>query len=612
MIRHLIGFIIVLIILTGLFRYTSPYTEGFNIPVPGHQEYVEESQKKLNSLTSLVNLTDPVLSINPNQSSNMYGATHGVMTKGTARNYDLEGNAKFKFTDRIPPSLDVAAGICQKAPKTCDAFNDSEFSENCGMGFDKEGMGSNGKPHMGGLYVAPDDREYQMDVGKKVVEKRIPPYDPYQVYQPSLGVSKPGTFSLTKDQCVVVKEKVDCEAKQTFGSPNCNQCYTSQTFARIDPRMGQLPATLHLQGNGRISVKSRDRSIQLNEQALSANNAIKVNIPPYSEGKEFDIFVTRDGDRIPTYVAGYIEGQTGRGAFKLDLNSLIFRDLVTNAKPKMNGTTRVNGFRALSFIPGLAKPSMELRCIMPFSFMNMYEPDTIYCDNGPVIKIESSATFLESDPCYGKANKPGNYKLECLQSRWTALGGTSEGLGYPNDAKKANALQRGTNEAPIHLDDIMDNLSIKMNQAITGMRADGTSLSVPEWNEVSMWTMGRPIKSPCDGIQKDTGPLTKECLSYLYQNRGSESHVGSTYTMPSTKAASTKGMREGWVDVASTYPYPNAPMDPSISSHSVAKNLEITKSLYDHQFRTAVDNTLSNSERKNSIQQVYGATIPSI
>lgn len=54
--------------------------------------------------------------------------------------------------------------------------------------------------------------------------------DPYQVFQPTVGTAKPGKFALTKDDCIIVKERVDCDSKQSFDSPNCTQCYTSRTF----------------------------------------------------------------------------------------------------------------------------------------------------------------------------------------------------------------------------------------------------------------------------------------------------------------------------------------------------------------------------------------------
>lgn len=72
----------------------------------------------------------------------------------------------------------------------------------------------------------------------------------------------------------------------------------------------------------------------------------------------------------------------------------------------------------------------------------MYDGDALTCDNGPIITQAASAVFLESDPCYSKDNKPGNYKLECLQDRWMQLGGTTEGTGYPTSREKADAIQK--------------------------------------------------------------------------------------------------------------------------------------------------------------------------
>jgi hypothetical protein len=82
--------------------------------------------------------------------------------------------------------------------------------------------------------------------------------------------------------------------------------------------------------------------------------------------------------------------------------------------------------------------------------------------------------------------------------------------------------------------------------------------------------------------------------------------------MPPGKVASTKGMREGWQNQASVYAYPRAPMDPLSSSSSPRSGLQTTKALYDHQFRTAMDDTLTNQERADEIEQVYGARVPSV
>ena len=619
MLPNIIGFLLVVIAIVVMFHVAKGMgpgiEEAFSFPVTEHQEYVEESQKKLNSLTNMINLTDPALPVQSVTAKDMYGATHGIKTNATAQEYALSSKPTFEIPEDMPSSFRSAIG-CQKSVNTCSAFDDPTFAASCGMSFDREGSGSDGKPHIGGLYVAPDDREIQLARAKKVRETGIPPYDPYKVYQPSLGIAKPGMFSLTKDHCVVVKEKVDCEAKQTFNSPNCTQCYTSQQFSRVGPETPHLPTILYLQGQGQVLIESPDGSIRLDRVRLEPDKVIKVILPADSEGKTFIIQLDVD-ERLPAYLSGYLEGQTGRGVFKVDMNVMIQTDLVTQAKPKMMGTKKVNGFRALSFVPGTKQKKMRLSCLMPFTFLNMYEPDAITCDNGPVITKASSAVFLESDPCFSKANSVGNYTLECLQSRWIAMGGATEGTGYPATAEKAKALQRKKTGEPLQLDDIMDQLSNKITAAITGKRENGTQMEVPEWNDLSMWALGIPIQSPCDGAQKDAGPLSKECLSYLYENRGSASHIGSTYTMPAGQVASTRGVKEGWQDAsaeASTYAYPNAPLDPRTASGlQVGQELggvDAVKNRYDAISRHANDNTMSNADRALDVKQMYGVDLP--
>lgn len=605
------------LIVGWLFTRDGGRIEGFSFPVSSHQNYVEESQKKLNALTSMINLTDPVIPVQAVTAKDMYGATHGVDTMGTSDEYALGAQTTYNVPDAMPAGL-AKASSCQKAGATCAAFDDPQFAENCGMSFDREGTGSDGKPHVGGLFIAPDDRQLQMDRARKVRETGTPPYDPYKVYQPSLGIAKPGTFALTKDQCVVVKEKVDCEAKQTFGSPNCTQCFPSQGFARVGPETPRIPSTLFLQGKGVVSVIGPNETVLLASTTLRPDAAVNVSLPADYEGKNF-IVLFQANDQLPPYLSGYLEGQTGRGAFKIDMNTFIQSDLETQAKPRMSGTSRVNGFRALSFIPGAKRSRMRLSCMMPFSFLNMYEPDAMFCDNGPIISKEASATFLESDPCFGKANQPGNYKLECLQGRWIALGGTPEGTGYPSTVEKAMAIQRvgGANGRALVLDDIMDTLATKITAALTGKRENGTQMEVPEWNELSMWALGVPIQSPCDGMQKDAGPLSKECLSYLYENRGSGGRLGSTYTTPASQAASGKGQKEGFLGAevqANTYSYPQAPLDPQTPAGLAAGQslggVEAVKARYDAIHRNANDNSKGNAARAVDVKQVYGVDLP--
>jgi hypothetical protein len=610
---NIIIFFIILIILTLILHYSSGYKEGFfNFPVAEHNTFVDDSAKKYNLLTNTINLINPAVPVTPDNSNALKVALQGLSIEHTSTTPNLSTTTDFNIPSSTPNSFQQA-NYCEKVGATCSAFDDPTFAANCGISFDNKGVGANGKPHIGGLFISDSDRQKQSDLANDVLSTGASPYDPYKVYQPTLGKSKPGTFAITKDQCIVVKEKIDCATKQTFNSPNCSQCYTSQTFARVGPETERIPSTLFITGNGSVAITTPESTnpsqISLSQTNLGTN-PIQVTIPGNSEGTVFIINVQSNSSTTPTYLSGFIQGQTPRGTFKLDLFNLVQSDLVTNSKPKLNGSVMVNGFRCLSMVPGNNQTSMNLSCLMPFSFLSIYDGDALTCDNGPIITQAASATFLESDPCFGKDNKPGNYKLECLQSRWIELGGTPQGTGYPSNQKQADLLQKDDKGNPLDIDTILNTLGTKMNSAQTGKDANGKPLTIADWNDVSMWATGTPINTPCDGPNKDNGPLSQECLSYLYLNQGVTSHIGPTYTMSPSQVASMKGQT-----TPNTFCQPGAPLDPAtptgLKFGQSLGGINAVKQSYDQINRLANDNTKRNSDRQTAVEQCYGVTLGS-
>ena len=600
----------VLILLTVFLTYSKDFKEKFlDFPDGAHKTYIEESKTKINELTNMVDLTDPSIPVTQSSANTIKNALIGLESIETPTIYSLESNNLHNTLSDIPDGIKKAKQ-CQAAPPTCAAFDDTTFASNCGMSFDIKGTGLDDKPFTGGLLVIPQHREKQTKDAEIVKTTHSAPYDPYRVYQPTLGTAKPGTFALTKDQCIVVKERVDCAKKQTFNSPNCTQCYTSQDFARVDPQTGRLPSTLYLFGTGTITVTSTNKSISLPQTNLDLTKPAKVTLPSDSEGSTFIISFSANSNPPPAYIGGYLEGPTARGAYKIDIMNLIQSDTVTNTKPRLSGTKTFNKFRCLALIPGNGKTTMSLACLMPFTFINMYDADAMSCDNGPIVTKESSATFLQSDPCFSKGNAPGNYKLECLQNRWVELGGTMQGTGYPSTQAKADALQKDVEGNPLAIDDIVDILAVKMGQALSGRDANGKFLSIPAWNEVSMYATGVPINTPCDG-PGGIPPLSVECLSYLYNNKGTSSQIGPTYTQPASRVGHFKG--EAFVDTPS-YNYNGTPLDPRTSQSSLEFSQKIggvnaVKQTYDNINRLANDNTKVNSDRSLAIQQAYGVTL---
>lgn len=597
-----------MIILTFILNYTKTFKEGFfNFPDINHNTFIQNSQNKYNEITNSINLTNPIIPLNSDTSNKFNIALSGLITIPSQNIYNLESQNNYSVPNQIPNNYKQAQ-FCESKPANCSAFDDEEFANNCGISFDKNGIGFNGKPHIGGMYVSSDDRNNQLNNANNVLKTGGPPYDPFKIYQPTLGKSKPGTFALTKDQCLIVKEKIDCESKQSFNSPNCVQCYTSQKFGRIGPDTGKIPSTLFLTGSGTVYIQSADSKISLDNTTLSIDSPIQVNIPADAEGTVFSVVIQKTDNVIIPYISGYLQGQTSNGLFKIDLFNIVEIDQVSKTKPKINGTITINGFKCLTMVPGTGQTYLNLACLMPFSFLNMYDGDALMCDNGPIISKSSSATFLESDPCFSKENQPGNYKLECLQQRWVELGGTQQGLGYPSNLESANAIQKDKNGNNLDIDTIINNLSPKMTTALTGKDSNGNQLSISNWNTVSMWATGIPINTPCDGPNKDNGPLSQECLSYLYLNQGINSHIGPTYTLPSSQSASMLGQPSN-----NTYCQPGTEIDPKTDSGlkfgQSLGGINSVKQKYDESNRLANDNTLPNEKRAEAIKQCYGIII---
>ena len=598
-------FTVLYVLFLGL-QYTSkePFRDvPANDVMAQHKNYIANSRIKLNELTNTINLTSPSVGIDPINASNMNDAVATVFARPTSTTHILEQTIPYSTPDQLPGILEIAQ-MCEAAPKTCSAFDDTKFAKNCGMSFDPVSVNSAGHTTgIGGLYISPYDRDEQMAAYKNVQQTGAAPYFPLKTLAPTIGKSKTGTFALTKDQCTIVKETVDCESKQTFGLPNCTQCYTSGQFSRVGPESGRLPSTINLYGSGTVAISSSNGLIALQQSTLDLGKGVQITIPPNSEGTTFTIAVS---GTLPIYLCGYIEGQTATGTFKLDVMTLTKKDTITDTKPRITGTRLFNGFKCFTLMPGNGKSSMNLSCLLPFSFVNMFDGGALTCENGPIITREDSATFLESDPCYGKENAPGNYKLECLQARWTELGGTPQGTGYPSTNALADAIQKDASGGNRSIDTIVDALAIKMAQAQSGNDANGVALSIPDWNTVSMYATGTPITNPCDGANNANGPVSKACASYLYANKGVASRVGPTYTQPPFQAASLK---EKFEDVPNTFNYPGTIIDPiSDAGTQFAQNLggvAAVKQKYDEINRLANDNTKTNAERATALKQAY-------
>ena len=544
---------------------------------------LKSGQQTFNSFMSLVNLVDPSIQLQTSTETNINQALVSPVFNGQESGVSAVNGISppYKIPKETPQTIKLAHA-CEKVKKPdCSAFDDPTFAQNCGISFDKKGTDSRGKSHMGGLFLSQQDRAS----GAKT---------------PTIGSSSKGYFAPDKDSCTVIKETIACREKHSFSVPNCSQCLTSSEWTRVDPSIPIVPPSLVLMGNGQITITAPNATVNT---SLSTSAPITVSTLGLKESDIFTLNVS--GDPTDCYVAGYITGQTARGSFNYDINNLIDIDLLTNYKPRLSGSQLVNSVMCMVLVPAVGADSMNLRAHLPFSFISPYESDAKYCDNGPFITQATSATFLQSDPCYGSSEVPGKYSTSCLQQTFVQNGCTTTGTGYPNSSSTTATLLIDPSGNPRTIDAISDYINTISVQASTGRDDSGKTLKQADWNTASMFCTGESVLTPC-GPSDFTGTPSQDCLVYLYNNGGATNSTGPTYTLGSNYTSLSNNNQ--------VYCRPEGTLNPATSAGlaatlATANSVASAKALYNSAHIAANNNSLPNDQRIQAMLQCYGTSV---
>jgi Extracellular link domain len=602
----IVWILVTIVILTFLF-YTKAFQhaekyanehESFNNAghlIPGDAG-VEAGQQRFNDLMAMINIANPSIPLTAPSAVQIDQATNTPITSGgESGQFQINSVSNpYKIPTNVPDTMRKAQTICEKVKSPdCSAFQNADFAANCGISFDMDGINSKGEGHIGGLYISPDDRTNQLQRAERLGLR------PNQIeYVPSIGKSKKGMFAINKQSCPVLSEQLACKRTHAIGVGNCTHCYTSSEFNRVDPSTPRIKPQFNFVtnatqfyvyfGNGWINYPAKS-----GVTTAAFDNS--------KEGNTFYIYAM--GDAATLDVAGYISADTARGTFKMDLKTLIDRDVSTGYKPRLAGTKDVNGVRCFVMRPALGSSLLFMLGVIPYTFLTPNEFDAQNCDNGPIITTQAGADIIASDPCYGPTNKPGSYSLACIQQLFISMGGTSQGTGYPNDNTKARAILFNGDQ-PRSLVEIGNYLYDINVRASTGRDNGGNTLSIADWNSASMFCTSTPISSPCDGPTKNTGPLTKDCMQYLYTNGGLGKPNGATYTLgqQQTSMAATGGTTQ--------YCTPKGKLSPATPEGEAraraAGGMNAVKSMYDNAHRLANDNTKKNADRAAAVMDCYG------
>jgi hypothetical protein len=580
---------------------------------PAQNQFVRNAASRFNPLMNLLNPAN-----NPLYPANGDATTiknnEKKVQNAIAANLAKPNGTGFILSRASEKSLQINTGAGGPGPdaikkcesiKTddCDAFEDGSFRKICGI-CHEEGRDSEGNPTIGGLFVAPIDKESAELMAQSMKSRNAK-------YSPSVGRCASGRFSVTKQQCQRIKKEIECLKKQTFDDQGCSECYQDETFRFVPTDAETVGARIVLTGLGSIKVVNQ-RTSAVFETNLEENKQVDVPFDDLMEGDAIVVNVNPRGSENVS-IAGYLEGTTSSGQFTVDLIRLVQIEQEGGGRPRLSGFIDVNGTGVTVMRPVRGKSKMTLVLFNPFTFLGPFEAEAAMCAGAPYVTKKKSAEFLASSPCYARNSGPGKYNLKCLQTTFVSAGCDTNGKAYPSDQNKANALMF-FNGNPLDIADISDRIFNIANEAYTGRR-NGQKLSIPDWNEVSVFCTGKEIRSPCDADDKENGPLSLDCLRYLYDNMGAldknPGGVGPTYTN-TDKTTSLRDTNQRFCTPKGTYSpvlengETNEAVITAAQKWGGVKNV---KRIFNEIHLKANDNTLPEEARRAAIMQCYGVDV---
>jgi len=569
--------LILILILLVLWVFNRPSTEAFD--------------DFFNPVNNLINVANPP----PVASKLLQLATQGVTTTNQnylANTYE-QPNPENPGSQTVQvgalaeqsPDFTIAQTICEPVTTIdCNAFDNPKFNTNCGISLDVEnGYNSKGKPHIGGLYIDPAIKAAKNNTG---------------IYQPTYGGSN--LFAKDKATCKYMMDDINCKKHiNPIGTKNCSMCFSDGSLHAVDPNTDPVNPTFVFYTNATqlgliiegppetkiymlISSNEKvDKNVVRDKTIISVNGleltTVTITSVPIKEGQFFSIRAGNNDDNVA--VAGYLQASTLSGQYKIDLNALIDTDM--GQTPNMGGD--VNGYLLFNQLDNITGPvRMSLRGLMTFTFKGIATHDSQNCTNGPFMTQKGSVDYIATnEPCYGPEATPGNYKMECLQQLFLASGGTQKGTGYPSTPDTAKTLlvdEKGTART---LNQIGQMLYSRMVTASTRLR-NGESVSMEDWDAVSMFMTGVHKADPCD--TRPGFPLSKECMVSLYN-------------------------ASGCFPMGKLNPAKNNPMNSDVATAMTKGNKARVSEIYRNTRQIAQNSGLSNLARQNAFQDCFGVPI---
>jgi hypothetical protein len=537
------------------------------------EELIQKGADSYSRLMNTINVTtDPnfVNSATASAYAESLQALGGTIGIGSDRKLTTDVNKDLLVPTDIDNSVMQYVRECEAVLGTNkNPFTDPKFAERCGF-CHEGGKNSSGADTLGGLYVSDTQKQSDSYNARRDGKK-------YPAYKPSVGSCTPGYFSISVEDFDRIQRQKECAAKGNFSVAGCVQCADSEQFVFVNSVDAQAPVKFRVVGEGVLTFRHGSAAAQTLTLKKETQEINPTN--PVREGDILYIGVEKSGSAEP-YVAGVLYAPTVTGTYVADLGRLASVDTLTGAKPRIRGSTAVEGTPSTILRPASGKTGLNLQVNIPYTFLEPNEEDALKCPSGPLITKEESAAKLSSGPCFAKGSAPGNYSLDCIRQVWTDAGCTPAGEDYPADLTRARTLA-GSDP----LSTLADKFYALAQVARTGINTAGARVAIKERDDAGRRCTGKRYGNPCD--MYDNGePLGVDCLDYLYKNTEGASCQATGKAAP----IGASGQENKAV----------------IDALQKLGSVDAIKQHYRDVYRRALDNSAADADRELAVEQCFG------
>lgn len=157
----------------------------------------------------------------------------------------------------------------------------------------------------------------------------------------------------------------------------------------------------------------------------------------------------------------------------------------------------------------------------------LYADDQLACATGPMVFTEVGAGLMSSHSC---VTPTGGFNVTpyCLQTLFTAAGGTQQGTAWPSSQAAATQLAQNNSAGKPDIDATAAYLNNLGSIAQYGVDSNNKPVSFTDQKNAALMMLGQSLLNPCQTPNAATGPQSPECLDYLYRTSGNPAQDGQS------------------------------------------------------------------------------------